>query len=200
MIMKKSLALAAVLGVATLLATPVVGNAAAISAGETTTAKVSLTQDPDAKLALTKAPTIEFESSKIGADALHLKATSVDDDITVENPGLANGWQVSVASSSFTSSSSTTLTGAELKFAAGTVYADDGNPSTAPKSSAVTLGGKDNPTGTSSLIFDAVQGAGLGTWYNKHALSDVTLDIPAGNVAGDYSSDLTWTLTDAPTP
>ncbi|MFC6202640.1 WxL domain-containing protein [Lactiplantibacillus nangangensis] len=191
--MKKSLALAAVLGVATLLATPVVGNAAEITSGGTTTATVGLEQDPSAQLALTKAPTIEFGSEKIGAGELHLKATSVDDDITVENPGLADGWQVTVAGTQFTSSSSKTLTGAELKFAEGTVAAVGENSSEAPASSAVTVAGDD------STIFSASQNAGLGTWGNKHELSDVTLDIPAGNVAGTYTSTLTWTLTSAPT-
>lgn len=204
MIMKKSLALAAVLGVATLLATPVVGNAAAVTSGGTTTATVGLTQDPDnAAVELTNAPNIKFGQQELGADPLSLNAANIDDDgIVVSNPGLANGWVVNVKASAFEDlNNQKTLKGAELSIAKGTIAAtDDGNESTAPTSNAVVIKNKvsDSNINEDQPIFSATQGAGIGTWKNTHALTDVTLDIPAGNVAGDYTSTLTWTLTDAP--
>lgn len=39
---------------------------------------------------------------------------------------------------------------------------------------------------------------GLGTWMDKFNASEVKLTVPAGNLAGEYVSTLTWSLLDAP--
>lgn len=193
MIMKKSLALAAVLGVATLLATPVVGNAAAVTDGGTTTAKVGLTEDPDNNtVKLTNAPNVDFGSDAIGAKELNLPAMTVDDPITVENPGLADGWTVQVAGTSFVNGS-TTLKGAKFNFTKGAITSED------PNNQSGDPTGKDvKVSDDATTIFSADKGAGIGTWSSTYATSNVTLDIPAGNVAGDYTSTLTWTLVNTP--
>lgn len=39
---------------------------------------------------------------------------------------------------------------------------------------------------------------GLGTWADQMTTTDVSLKVPSGNLAGDYTATLEWTLTDAP--
>ncbi|WP_334329766.1 WxL domain-containing protein [Companilactobacillus sp. HBUAS59699] len=180
---------ALVLGVST---TGVAVNAAPISSGDTTTAKVGLTSDETDKVTLTNAPNIDFGSQKIGTEPLTLHAANVDDNITVSNPGLGAGWIVTLSSTPFTDGEKT-LNNAELSFAPGTVKSEeDDNQSTAPTGAAITSNGADQ------TIFSALPNTGIGIWNNTYANEDITLDIPAGNLAGNYTSILTWTLTDGP--
>lgn len=185
---------ALVLGVST---SGVVVNAAPISgSGSTTTARVGLKTEDTDKVTLTNAPDIDFGSQKIGTGALTLNATNIDDDyddITVSNPGLGTGWIVQVTATPFENEGEQKLEGAELKFATGVPKAEDGNnQSTAPTGAAITL------NESTQTVFSAAANAGIGIWNNTYSNADFTLDIPAGNAAGDYTSTLTWTLADTP--
>lgn len=100
---------------------------------------------------------MDFGTAQIGAKALKLTATSIDDPVSVSNPGKTSGWNVTVNSDGF----------------------------------------KDG-TGADVNVFTAAAGAGMGEWDNVFTTSNVTLDIPAGNVQGAYTTNLTWTLTNAP--
>jgi len=201
MTMKKSLALAAVLGVATLLATPVVGNAASFvtdSTTGTTTATVGLTQNNTSPIVITSAPDINFgDSNVIGAQALDLSDGTAEsaDPITVENPGLASGWNVAVSGTKFTdgSDSSSTLEGAVFTIGKGEVVADDKtNLTTAPISKSVIVGE------SGQTILSAGENSALGIWHNTHSDQDIQLHIPVGAKPGSYTSTLTWTLTNTP--
>lgn len=173
-----------------------VANAAEITAdNNTTTAKVGLEDDPDANIQLTKAPTFDFGSQKIGGDPMDLKINTVDDPITVVNPGKNTGWNVTVKGTKFVAPDGTTeLKGALLTLNGIVNPADEGNQSNAPTTSSVDVSDQEAP------IFTAAANAGLGTWLNTYTAGDNSgnLHIPAGNTAGNYTSTLTWTLTDAP--
>lgn len=173
-----------------------VANAADITAdNNTTTATVGLEDDADAKIQLTKAPSFDFGSEKIGGDPMDLKINSVDDPITVVNPGKNSGWNVTVKGSNFVGSDGTTeLKGALLTLNGVVSPADTGNQSVAPTTGSVVVSDQDAP------IFTAAANAGLGTWLNTYTAGDnsANLHIPAGNTAGSYTSTLTWTLADAP--
>ncbi|BDZ29863.1 WxL domain-containing protein [Lactiplantibacillus sp. WILCCON 0030] len=190
--MKKSLGLAAILGVATLLAVPVVGQAAEVQSGDTTTANVTLTQDPDNKVVkLTHAPNIDFGAQPIGTSSLTLHSQTIDDDLVVENPGLGAGWTVNVSATPFTDGSKT-LADTKFNLAAGSVTPVESNSSAKPNSMEVTLLTSEQP------IFVADRNAGIGAWKTTYASDQASLNIPAGNVAGSYTSTLTWSLTNAP--
>ncbi|MCH4008576.1 WxL domain-containing protein [Companilactobacillus sp.] len=197
--MKKLIKVTSVLGAVVMgvSATGVgVANAAPITdnTGDTT-ATVNLEKDPNAKVELTKAPVLDFGTNTLNGSALNLKASSVDDPITVVDAGVGQGWNVQVSGTTFDDKAqSLSLKGAVLTLN-GTVGSEDAaNQSGAPTTQSVAINTDAQP------IFTATTGNGVGTWNNKFNAGDETakLAIPDGNVAGTYVSTLTWTLTDAP--
>lgn len=161
-----------------------------------TTATVGLTKDPNAKVTLTNAPVFNFGSQEIGAQPLDLQAQTVDEALTVVNPGVLDGWDVTLKGTDFIDSKDSTLKlkGAVLTLKGVVSSKDEGNESSAPTTGSVTVNSDDTP------IFTAAAGNGLGTWLNTYAekTDAAKLAIPAGNQAGEYVSNLTWTLTNAP--
>ncbi|MQS53574.1 WxL domain-containing protein [Companilactobacillus mishanensis] len=207
--MKKLIKVTTLLGAAVLgLSTAGVGvvNAASFTPGVgsdedtvsgTTTAKVGLEQDPDNnKITLNSAPDIDFGVLKIGKAISGQEATTVSDTVKVSNPGIDSGWSVLVQTGSFdgtaTAGGAATLKGVVLHFTPGTVTADSENAGDLP------IGTKVDSNGEAQPILGAVAGTGIGDFTQKHETSDVTIDIPQGNVAGTYQANLTWTLSNAP--
>lgn len=199
--MKKLVKLTSILGATVLgLTTAGVGvvNAAEVTDGVTgsTTATVGLETDPDAKVQLTNAPVLDFGTQDIGGEKLTIPLVSADDALRVVNPGLLSGWNVNVKGTTFTdASTSKTLEGATLILNGIVSSEDANNTSTAPSTkTALEVNEADAP------VFTAASEAGVGNWLNKFDTSDslATLNIPAGNSAGKYVSNLTWTLADAP--
>jgi hypothetical protein len=174
-----------------------VANAASIVSGGNTTATVSLEQDDTQELELTNAPVMDFGTAQIGAKALKLTATSIDDPVSVPNPGKTSGWNVTVNSDGFKDGSGeVSLKGAVLNLDGGVpTPKESDNQSDAPTTAkTIAVDG----TGADVNVFTAAAGAGMGEWDNVFTTSNVTLDIPAGNVQGAYTTNLTWTLTNAP--
>lgn len=185
------------LGVVALFAMPIAGQAASITSGGNTTATVSLDPDDSGDIELLTAPVIDFGTATTSASSMTLKATSIDDPITVKNPGKSSGWNVTVNSDGFkTSDGETTLTDAVLNLDGGdptpTEATNVSTAPTAPSKAAV------DGSGTDSNVFTAAEGAGIGEWTDVFSTSNVTLDIPAGVSWGAYTTNLTWTLTNAP--
>ncbi|WP_125767142.1 WxL domain-containing protein [Lapidilactobacillus wuchangensis] len=161
-----------------------------------TTATVGLTSDSDDdKISLTKAPVFDFGSQQIGSQPLTLQAETVTDPITVENPGLGTGWNVTVTGSDFLNGS-TKLNGAKLVLNGEVAAEDSENQSVAPTTKPIIVNDQ------AQNIFTATANNGIGGWLNNfdtdYDHQRAVLKIPAGNVAGTYVSNLTWTLTDAP--
>lgn len=200
--MKKLVKITSILGATVLgLTTAGIGvaNAADVTTDEngsaTTTAKVGLQDDPDAKVQLVKAPVFDFGSTKIGSEALSLQAESVDSPLQVNNPGKLAGWNVTLAGTAFKNAdASKTLTGADLILNGVVSPEDNANQSVAPTTGSLTVNDAAQP------IFTAAANAGIGNWLNTFEAGSpaATLNIPQGNVADTYTADLTWTLTDAP--
>lgn len=173
-----------------------VANAADITDGGNTKAKVEITKDDEAKVELTQAPEIDFGSHKTSDNLKGIAAVSLDSPITVKNGGVEKGWTINVANSDFTDGT-TPFTGAVINLKSGNVSADDTtNNSAEPTSSDVVLSGGDGTA--SQTIFKAAPDAGYGTWHNTHDVAKVTLDLPDGTKAGNYTSTLTWTLENTP--
>ena len=165
-------------------------HAAVISdTGATTEGSITLTAG--GAITLDAAPDLDFGTQAISTTkATYTTAGSTP--IMVTNPGFASGWNVSVAASKFMNGS-TELKGAELtvndtKIAA----ADSTNLSDAPIGNATTI----TPGGSAVSVLNAKAGTGVGVWTSTWG--NVSLAVPAGNVAGNYQATLTWTLENAP--
>ncbi|EPI03111.1 hypothetical protein D920_00319 [Enterococcus faecalis 13-SD-W-01] len=109
--------------------------------------------------------------------------------------GTGAGWNLQVSydstNSGFTSGDKT-LSGAELFLPAGTSKTVQDSQSPAPTTNEITV------NDSAQNIMTAATDSGLGTWADQMDTSKVTLKVPSGNLAGDYTATLVWTLTDAP--
>jgi hypothetical protein len=166
-------------------------------------------------------------STATTAAAMSLPMSTNSMQLIVRNPGFDSGWQVTVTAGEFTrNSDQRVLKGAVLTVGnkaavdsdntatsdsdkAGQITgADDQDPNDKPSSPISDNSNGDNSNFTLPLskdsaatpIFSAAanKNQGVGTWTLNFGSGNVSLDIPAGNVVGDYSADLTWTLANAP--
>lgn len=184
-----------------------------------TTAKVSLTAGStsggdngdggnagDGALALVSAPNYTIDGGELGGSkALNLAGTA-DGSTPVQtvNPGLKTNWGVTVKSSQFVTTSKTELQGAVLTLTKTGVTSPTGSTSsTAPTAEdSIALNGDGTSeqsvvkaTGNENITGDA-KAVGVGTWNTN--FDTASLAVPDGNTAGDYTSNLTWTLKNAP--
>ncbi|WP_052493614.1 WxL domain-containing protein [Levilactobacillus brevis] len=184
-----------------------------------TTAKVALTAGStsggdngndgnagDGALALVTAPNYTIDGGELGGSKALKLAGTADDSTPVQtvNPGLKTNWGVTVKSSQFATTTGTELQGAVLTLTDGSVTSPTGSTSsTAPtgegsielngdgtsEKPVVTAAGNENITGDAKAV-------GVGTWNTN--FNTASLAVPDGNTAGTYTSNLTWTLKNAP--
>lgn len=102
------------------------------------------------------------------------------------------GWSLHVSTNGFEDEATdTALRGAELIFVEGSLETDtNGVPDPLTHTATIYANSGSVP------VMTAPAGHGMGTW--AHRFADVTLEIPAGNLAGDYEATLFWTLVNAP--
>lgn len=109
--------------------------------------------------------------------------------------GTSTGWKLTVQAASFQSNGEDTLPGASLTFENGTT-ASNLNDLDAPQVNNpinVTTGGN------AVNVTVANVGQGRGTWVTRWSKDDVKLTIPQGTATeGTHTSQLTWTLSNAP--
>lgn len=142
--------------------------------------------------------------------------------LTVRNPGFDSGWQVTVTAGDFTRNSdgrqlkgAVLTVGNEAAVTSGkvtgssdagagqvTAGADDqdlsGKPTSPISDAGFSLQLGANSAATPIFSAAANKSQGVGTWSLNFGSGNVSLDIPAGNVVGDYSADLIWTLKNTP--
>lgn len=118
-------------------------------------------------------------------------------DVAVVNPGTEVSWQVSVQADNFvkTDDTSTTLLGAQINFK-GAAATNNNNADVSVKP-AIAATPTINAGGAADTILSATKGNGVGTWMNR-LTNDTNLTIAGGNVAGTYTSNLTWTISNGP--
>lgn len=137
-------------------------------------------------------------------------ATELDKATRLANPVVQvtdlreknTGWNVTSQITDFKTADGKVLKGAKLTLPKGTptlqgTPGEGIDPTTfAPEASGITLGSD------AQIFFKAEANKGTGTWAdnmfdNKDANTlATTLLVPAGNSAGDYTADITWTLSD----
>lgn len=194
------------------------------SGTQTTTAKVSLTAGSDTStdgngngdaggIKLTNVPNIDFGTQELdGKTAFNLDGKlsgnneAANQAVTVVNPGIGTGWNVQVRNDAM-KSGATTLMASTISLTPGAATPGAGSEdtnstrasdSTAQLSAAPTFDeAKLNTEGSENQpVATAVVGGGLGTWNMNY--KSANLQVNPRNVAGDYSTTLTWTITNAP--
>lgn len=188
--MKKQLGLIT-LGAALLLSVSVTGQAASINGGNgQSRASVSLSKGDDVYVELLSAPDFDFGAEQVTGSELNIDAHRITDPLKVVNPGLADGWNVTVKANQFMVGAGE----AELTLGNGIVASDAGNISIAPTLKSLTLSTEDQE------IFTAKPGSGIGAWTATYDYDDVHLKVPSSATPGNYQTDITWTLSDMPQP
>lgn len=158
-----------------------------------------------------------FAETKITGESQNVKLTSpTRQNIQVtDKRGTGADWKLQVTQSPLTNGKENaelkTLKGAYIDFPVGTVVRGKGvqAEATAPVASSIS---NKNIIGTPQTLLTAASetDAGMGTWksyYNVKTDADpevakteeITLYVPSGNYAGEYSGTLTWQLLDSPT-
>lgn len=141
---------------------------------------------------------LDFGSFQLQSGAVTLKVNQDSDknpNVQVtDKRGTGNGWTLTVAQTQeFKSTEGHTLAGAKLTLPAGNLLTNNVNSNdNAPSTKSVVVNAEPN------VVMVAANGQGLGTWADQFAKEDTTLEIPSGNYAGSYESELTWTLSNAP--
>lgn len=153
-------------------------------------------------LTLDYASSFEFNDTKITSGTV--EATPKSDGAGLDSNlygaqvtdvrGTGAGWNLTVQLDKLSEDGGHELKGATLSLPAGNVTTNNEDSSNAATSTAVTLG-TDN---TAQTILTASQDQGMGTWFSEMNGDNVKLSIPGGQYSGNYTSTLTWSLTDAP--
>ncbi|AJA81168.1 cell surface protein [Levilactobacillus brevis] len=195
---KRRLTVAISLFIISVLAFPV-DAAAAQSTGnvdQETATSATVATAVDAVPTLDAVPNIDFgENSTPNTQSGRYLAATVDQPLQVTNPGLTSGWAVQLKSSGFTDQVGDSLRGAMLLLGTPAIMSPNtGNSSTPPTANQVSVAGSDSD----QVIWSAPQNGGLGQWVATYALNTIQLTVPAGQVAGLYTTTLTWQLDDAP--
>lgn len=148
-------------------------------------------------------PNFLFGQTKVG-ETVTLTDLNTNPFVQVtDKRGTGAGWTLKLTATKFKNADDTLeLRGTTLSIGNINVQAvDSENLSTAPTAaSGVSFAATD--TG-SKVLMTAAQNGGMGSWKGKFKTADdsansVTLYIPAGNKTGQYTSTLTWSLSNAP--
>lgn len=168
-----------------------------------TNASINLTAGD---LLIEGAPNIDFGTAQITAQGHSYPATSVSPMLSVLNAGQDTDWAVQLQVGAFSNATQTLkgatreLKGASLSLTNTQVTASGGVVSQAPTGADVTIAADGSTKNIlvadrASLDPKNYSTLGVGVWFSEFGAS---LNVPAGNVQGDYKADLTWTLSNAP--
>ncbi|GEP25299.1 WxL domain-containing protein [Lentilactobacillus diolivorans] len=149
------------------------------------------------KITLSSAPSFQFGTVAASANDISYKSTSTSGSLDIADAGTGTGYTVTVAASPFTATGGAGLKNAQLLLdnkETDPIKADDvDNVSTPP-----TLVAKLSLSSSPVTVVSAAAGKGVGAYTGTYGSTDASLEVPAGNIGGSYSSTLTWTLGNAP--
>lgn len=177
-------------------------------------ASVNLIEDPDdpSLLKISEASDLVFGSKAIGIEAIIFVETNVPKMTITDIRGEAPGWNLTVSLGEFLDvSNNRILKGTKLFYpdvtmtTNGTVNVAERTPETTNTDSSFKAGNvkglvlDSSSIASPKVLFDASVGQGNGLWsatYND--ASQIELLVPAGNLSGEYTATLTYTLGDTP--
>lgn len=109
--------------------------------------------------------------------------------------GTSTGWRLTVQAANFQSDGEDTLPGASLTFENGTTASNLNNLEAPQVNSPINV----TTGGNAVNVTVANVGQGRGTWVTRWSNDNVKLTIPQGTATeGTHTSQLTWTLSNAP--
>lgn len=193
------------------------GNQASAEAADTKEQKatVNLTENTDPStslLEITNASDLNFGSQAIGVNDMNFTDANSPSITITDIRGDAPGWNLSVSLGEFKDASANrTLKGVRLFYPAvtmttnATVAVADRTPAaiaTDTSFSDTSIKGvlvDAAATPSAKTLVNAAAGKGNGQWTATYdATNKAELNVPAGNLAGNYVAALTYTLTDGP--
>jgi len=179
--------------------------------------------DTAGNIKLTEAPTFDFGSQELdGVTASYTKNitdTAASDggimtsNLQVVNPGAPSGWNIQVKSTGMATTDGVSLKGSDIALTSGAITTTNTDASGAiDTSNAPTFSdtpvkidlnnGAFVPVASAAASVGKTESAaevdaqGVGTW--NMAFSKAALNIAGSNVAGQYTGNLVWALTNAP--
>ena len=163
-------------------------SAHAATTPQNSTGKVTFTAGD---LTLDKVPNFDFGTQQIKAQDQNYNAQAQSEVKVTDLRGSSAGWTVTVTAGKLKAGAKE-LVGAQVSLANGAVANTNSETVTAPN---VTL-----TPDQSVKVMNAAAGNGNGETTGTWQGTDVQLHVPGASTksAGQYTADLTWTLTDAP--
>lgn len=183
------------------------------------TVQVTAQMDAGSAISLNSAPAFDFGTKTVDTDGATYPAESGQDTpLGITNPGTKTGWRVTATLGEFETNrlvptaDHIKLAGAKMILTPNQNYkgSDEASKTITDKvlwtTNDNTSTGSTLPTagkvtlvagGGEEVLFSANAGAGVGVWQTAF---NAQLVVPAGNVEGNYSADLTWSLVNVPTP
>lgn len=141
---------------------------------------------------------LEFSKHTIVNGEVQYATTSTSPNVQItDSRGGGQGWSLKVTAAEFkdVNDAAKTLKGTYLVLPIGTLVTTGNNVSEQPDAYEVKI---ETSNSTAQVVMEAHTGDGLGTWEDKFDPNRLKIDVPSGNLAGDYISELTWALEDAP--
>lgn len=202
------------------LASLVVGGTAAsaeVADTKDQKATVKLTENTDPStslLEITSASDLNFGSKAIGINDMNFTddSATAPSIVVTDIRGNAPGWNLTVSLGEFKdASTSRTLKGVRLFYPTVTMSTNATVAVTerTPETLATDASFSDSSvkgilvdaaaTPSAKTLINAAAGKGNGQWTATYDTAKAELNVPAGNLAGTYVADLTYTLNDAPT-
>ncbi|WP_375178506.1 WxL domain-containing protein [Enterococcus rotai] len=148
-------------------------------------------------LSIDVAPNFDFGTDKIGVGTTDypIKNTNNPYAQVTDSRGTGSGWHLRAKITEFeTADKSNKLTGATLTLVSKELQTTNpqGVAFRAPVAESITL--NDSPQN----LLSAAAGNGLGTWANYFDKDASKLTIPGGNLIGEYTATLEWSLATTP--
>lgn len=163
---------------------------------QTSDATFSLTAPAAGKdLVLNRVSSLDFGTVELSNEPIRTNSTTDSILNLADLRGTGAGWTITGKLSDFISRSNT-LKGAEITFTSGNATTEGVQNNTNPVVNDCTI-----LAGGSAIKFvDAGVGQGNGVWTIEYQKDTVQLVAPSGQLKGNYTATLTYTLADVPTP
>lgn len=143
------------------------------------------------------APSFQFGTVAASANDTSYTSTSTG-YLKIANAGNGAGYTVTVTASSFKAEGGAALKNAQLILNNNEANLSNDDTNNVSKLPTPVTSELKLITSSPVTVLSAAAGEGVGAYTKAYSGNDVHLEVPAGNIAGKYTSTLTWTLGNAP--